>query len=159
MKKWIWLLSVLMLLSACGQGANAPLSNGEGDEKLVDSNWIFTVETDQTDNKLLVKLAVTNNQEEASAIDFSSGQKYELVLLDEAGTEVYRYSEGKMFTMALIHETFEPGESKEFEERINVEDIPEGVYTLKAQLILAAIDGKAWSEDGTFQKQVDIEIK
>ncbi|KHF38435.1 BsuPI-related putative proteinase inhibitor [Halalkalibacter okhensis] len=159
MKKWIWLLSVLMFLSACGQGANAPLSNGEGDEELEDSNWLFSVETDQLSNELVVKLAVTNNQEEASSIDFSSGQKYELVLLDENGSEVYRYSEGKMFTMALVHETFEPNDSKEFEERINIEDLPKGTYTLEAQFILAAIDGETWTEDGTFQKQVTVEIQ
>ncbi|MDT8859596.1 BsuPI-related putative proteinase inhibitor [Alkalihalobacillus sp. MEB130] len=159
MRRLSWLLSIVLLLSACGQGATAPLSNGEGDEGVTDSNWIFTVEAEQIDKELVVTLLIKNNQEQAATIDFSSGQKYELVLVAEDGTEVYRYSDGRMFTMALVHETFEPGESMEFQERINVEDIPKGAYTLEAQLVLAAIDGETWTEDGTFEKQVNVTIE
>ncbi|WP_332689347.1 BsuPI-related putative proteinase inhibitor [Halalkalibacter lacteus] len=159
MRKLIWLFSLLIVLSACGQGVNAPGPTVEGDEELASAEWLFEVGTEQTDNELNIKLNVTNNKEEASTIDFSSGQKYEIVLVDKDGAETYRYSNGRMFTMALVHESFEPGESKEFSETISLDEMEAGTYTLTAQLVLAAIDGEQWSEDGTFQKSLDVEIK
>jgi hypothetical protein len=151
-------MSFLLLLSACGTGVNAPLKSNEGDENLADSNWLFDVETKQADEELIVKMTVTNNRDQEASIDFSSGQKYELVLRTEDGTIVYRYSEGMMFTMALIHETFEPFESKVYEERISLEKISASSYILDAQLVLAAVDGGEWDED-LFRKQVKVDIK
>ncbi|HBG09328.1 MAG: BsuPI-related putative proteinase inhibitor [Limnochordia bacterium] len=46
-----------------------------------------------------------------SSLLFSSGQQFELVVTDEDGAEVYRFSEGRFFTMALIFEELRPGES------------------------------------------------
>ena len=42
---------------------------------------------------------------------FSSGQQFEVTITDEAGTEVYRFSEGRGFTMALVYKTINPGEA------------------------------------------------
>ncbi|GAE25236.1 intracellular proteinase inhibitor [Halalkalibacter wakoensis JCM 9140] len=160
MKKWGWLvlITALLLLSACGQGVNAPVT-GEGDEDMSNSKWDFSAEVDQHDTHLLVSMIVKNNQETQATIDFSSGQKYEIVFIDQDGNEVYRYSDGRMFTMALVHESFEPGETMTFEEEIALEDIPKGVYTVEVQLVLAAIDGEEWTEDGTFVQQVEFEVK
>ncbi|MFC0557734.1 BsuPI-related putative proteinase inhibitor [Halalkalibacter alkalisediminis] len=154
-----WFITLLFALTACGTAANAPLETNEGDGNVSDSKWLFDVETEQTNGELLVTLTVTNNQEKASSIDFSSGQKYELVLLNEEGAIEYRYSEGMMFTMALIHETFEPSESKVYEERIPLDSISAGSYILDAQLVLAAVDGSEWKDADTFHKQVKVEIK
>jgi hypothetical protein len=159
MRKMIWLFSLLIVLSACGTEVNAPAPTNEGDEAMINADWLFEVETEQADNELNVKLNVTNNKDETSSIDFSSGQIYEIVLLDQEGDEVYRFSKGRMFTMALVHESFEPGESKEYSEAISLEEIEPGSYTLEAQLVLAALNGKEWSEDGTFQKRINVEIQ
>ncbi|MFC0469359.1 BsuPI-related putative proteinase inhibitor [Halalkalibacter kiskunsagensis] len=160
MRKMIWLFSLLIVLSACGTGVNAPAPTNEGDEGMTtNKEWLFEVEAKQTDNELNVNLKVINNKDEDSSMDFSSGQMYELVLLNQDGNEVYRFSDGRMFTMALVHETFEPRESKKFSETISLDEIEAGKYTLIAQLVLAALDGKQWSEDGTFQQSLDVEIK
>ncbi|WP_227936783.1 BsuPI-related putative proteinase inhibitor [Alkalihalobacillus deserti] len=158
MKNIIWFVSLLLVLSACGTGVNAPLETKEGVEKMSDSNWLFDVKTEQSDGELVVTLSVTNNQAQASSIDFSSGQKYELILKNEDGESVYRYSEGMMFTMALVHETFEPSETKVFEERISLDNISAGSYILDAQLMVAAVDGSEWDDANTFHKQVKVNI-
>lgn len=44
-------------------------------------------------------------------LTFSSGQQFEVVITDESENEVYRYSDDKSFTMALVYKTINPGES------------------------------------------------
>jgi len=158
MKSIVWFVALLFVLSACGTSVNAPVETNEGDEIVTNSSWIFDVETEQADGELVVKMSVTNNQDQASSIDFSSGQKYELILLNEEGAIEYRYSEGMMFTMALVHETFEPLETKQYEERISLDKISSGSYILDAQLIVAAVDGSEWDNSETFHKQLKVDI-
>lgn len=43
---------------------------------------------------------LTNHSPEVKELQFGSGQQFELVVRDEKGKEVYRYSDGKFFTMA-----------------------------------------------------------
>jgi len=154
-----WFIPLLVVLTACGTGVNAPLQTNEGDKNVTNSNWLFDVETEQVDGELVVTLSVTNQQDKDASIDFSSGQKYELILLNEEEEIEYRYSEGMMFTMALVHETFEPSESKVFEERIPLDNISAGSYVLDAQLVVAAVDGSESEDADTFHKQVNVEIK
>lgn len=151
------LFLLLMLLTACGQ--SAPTQGEGGSDSVTDSAWLFETEAVQNENELKVKLTVTNQQENQGTLDFSSGQLYELVLTNDQGEEVYRYSDGRMFTMALVQESFEPGESKTFEEVIALEeDLPAGTYTLDTQLIVMAVDGAEWTDQATFQNRLEIEI-
>jgi hypothetical protein len=46
-------------------------------------------------------LRVTNNAEKRLELTFPSGQTHDIVVLDQAGHEVWRWSEGRMFTQAL----------------------------------------------------------
>ena len=43
---------------------------------------------------------VTNQSQKKVELDFPSGQTHEFVVLDSAGAEVWRWSEGRMFTQA-----------------------------------------------------------
>ncbi|MFB3829483.1 MAG: BsuPI-related putative proteinase inhibitor [Bryobacteraceae bacterium] len=49
-------------------------------------------------------------QSEPLRLTFASGQTYELVLKNEKGEVVYRWSDGKAFTDAIRQESFGPGE-------------------------------------------------
>ena len=153
MRKFLIVIMVLFL-TACGTGVHAPVETNEGDDTMSNEKWLFDVETEQNDNELLVRMLVTNNQEQEASLDFSSGQKYEILLKNEAGEVEYRYSEGMMFTMALIHEPFEAGETKVYEERIALDSISAGSYVLEAELVLAGTD----LNDELFKKQVSVEI-
>ncbi|MCK0472675.1 BsuPI-related putative proteinase inhibitor [Halalkalibacter sp. APA_J-10(15)] len=159
MKKiYIWVGMVLLLiLSACGQGSNSPTTGIGGEEEV--SDWSYDVEVDQRDDELDVTMTVTNHQENESNLDFSSGQKYEITLRDESGEEVYRYSEGKMFTMAIVIETVSPGESLSFTEKVSLEGLEEGEYELEAELLIIAIDGKELEDRDMFKEVLKIGIE
>jgi hypothetical protein len=46
-------------------------------------------------------LRVTNNADKRLELNFPSGQTHDIVVLDQAGQEVWRWSQGRMFTQAL----------------------------------------------------------
>ena len=104
-------------------------------------------------------MTVTNQQDHEGSLDFSSGQVYELILTNEQEEEVYRYSDGQMFTMAIIEESFEPNESKIFEETIPLEELSPGSYTLDVLLMVMAIDKEEPADKAAFQKKIEVEIE
>ena len=53
---------------------------------------------------------------EPKELVFSSGQQFEATITDESGKEVYKYSDGRDFTMALIYKTIQPGESLKWQD-------------------------------------------
>jgi hypothetical protein len=148
-------LFLIMLVAGCGQQANVSVPSGE--EKGM-NDWSFGVDVSQTNDMLDVKLKVKNETNEEAILDFTSGQQYEIVLKNKAGEELYRYSEGRMFTMAIIHETFAAGEEKLFKDSIVLTDIPPGSYTLEAMLLVASVNGEELKEKDVFQQSVEVEV-
>jgi hypothetical protein len=65
-------------------------------------------------------------------LDFSSGQRYDLWLLQDGG-EVWRWSDGKFFTMALVRKELGAGEVLEYEIQLP-EDLEKGEYVLQGEL-------------------------
>ncbi len=59
---------------------------------------------------MTARLSFRVEQDEPLDLTFPSGQTFELVLKDEKGQTVYRWSDGKAFTQALRQESFGPGE-------------------------------------------------
>jgi hypothetical protein len=68
----------------------------------------------ETDGKLVMTLAVLNNTEDPVTIDHSSSQKFDFQILDAAGTELYRWSDDRMFTPALTTTEIAPGTEAAF---------------------------------------------
>ncbi|MHB1416094.1 MAG: BsuPI-related putative proteinase inhibitor [Chloroflexota bacterium] len=64
-----------------------------------------------------VKFTVTvkNDGSAPAALQFNSGQRFDIVVLDAQGNEVWKWSNGMMFTMALGTLELQPGESKSFD--------------------------------------------
>ncbi|GAE31196.1 BsuPI-related putative proteinase inhibitor [Alkalihalobacillus hemicellulosilyticus] len=157
-KSYTWIgIALLLILSACGQGSNSPTTGSGGEEEV--SDWSYDVKIDQVENEMDVTMTVTNHQDNESNLDFSSGQKYEIILRDESGEEVYRYSEGKMFTMALVIETVSPGESLSFTEKVSLEGLEVGEYELEAELLIIAIDGEELEDRDMFKEVLKVEIE
>jgi hypothetical protein len=59
---------------------------------------------------MTARLALRSTQSEPLELTFPSGQRFDLVVRNEAGVEVIRWSEGKAFTLAFGTERFGPGE-------------------------------------------------
>ena len=156
-KKWkpILITGLLVTLTACGQEAEAPgdesQENQEGAEEM--NGWQLEVQAVQENEDLKVELQLTNNTDDTQTLEFSSSQAYELVMTDEADEEVYRFSEGMMFTMAIMEEEIEKGDSRTYEESIPLTHIEEGNYTLQAE-----IAGKTEDNSELPKTTIDVEI-
>ncbi|SDZ74296.1 Immunoglobulin-like domain of spore germination [Thalassobacillus cyri] len=137
-------LMVMLLVAACGAKESQGDSGDEGAEDVMKEEETSSNEGQNTVQEAVSQLAVDatitpesdkvtfsfsmeNQGDKAYDLGFSSGQKYEIVVKNEEGEEVYRYSEGQMFTQALETKTIEPGESISFEEVWSA-DIKPGEY-------------------------------
>ncbi len=66
--------------------------------------------------------------------DFTSGQRYDLIIEDRQGNEVWRWSAGRMFTMALGQETLEPAKPRLTYEADHTARLEPGRYKIKGLL-------------------------
>jgi hypothetical protein len=67
-------------------------------------------------DKLHFTLSVRNNTSKMLEIRFPDGQTHDFVVKDFAGKEIWRWSEGRMFTSAMRSETLKGKEDTSFEE-------------------------------------------
>lgn len=94
------------------------------------------------DGKVIFNFELMSHYTEAQEIMFGSGQQFELTITNEDGEEVYRFSDNKFFTMALIYKTLNPGESLKWKDEWDMtnkdgERLTDGNY--KAQIKVFAI--------------------
>lgn len=69
-----------------------------------------------SNGKVVFDFELMSHHTQPVELMFSSGQQFEITITDESGTEVYRYSDGKFFTMALVYKTINPGESLKWQD-------------------------------------------
>jgi hypothetical protein len=67
-------------------------------------------------------LRVTNSSEKQLEINFPGGQTYEFRVVDAKGRELWRWSEGRMFTQSLQNRLLGAGETLTFEEQWKAHD-------------------------------------
>ena len=94
------------------------------------------------DGKVIFNFELMSHYAETTELMFGSGQQFELTITDEDGEEVYRFSDGKSFTLALLYKTLNPGESLKWQDEWNMtnkegEKLTTGNY--KAQIKVLAI--------------------
>jgi len=64
-----------------------------------------------------LSLQVTNASGKRTEINFPNGQMYDFLVVDSTGREVWRWSEGRLFTQSLQNRLLDAGETLTFEER------------------------------------------
>ncbi|MFL5554902.1 MAG: BsuPI-related putative proteinase inhibitor [Gemmatimonadaceae bacterium] len=118
---------ILPLLCAASVAfAAAPFSNNEkpiattkhhGAEITAPIVTTFDITRPDDDaNKLRFTLNVRNNTTKMLELRFPDGQTHDFVVKDFAGKEVWRWSEGRMFTSAMRSETLKSKGATVFEE-------------------------------------------
>lgn len=63
------------------------------------------------DGKVVFDFKLMSHYTNPLELMFSSGQQFEVTITDESGTEVYRFSDGRAFTMAIVYKTINPGDA------------------------------------------------
>ncbi|MCX7597700.1 MAG: BsuPI-related putative proteinase inhibitor [Armatimonadetes bacterium] len=89
-----------------------------------------------TDN-IALRLLVRNDGDEPVELKFPSGKTYDFFLRDVARRLIWRWSDGRVFTMAIVERTLSPGESYEVREALDLSslaDLRKGIYYLSAEL-------------------------
>ena len=81
-----------------------------------------------------VEVKLKNFTERTASFTFNTGQKFELELLDEGGSVVFKWSRGKMFTQAIERIELEAGEVVSWSARVNTSGLKSGIYSLEGWL-------------------------
>jgi len=97
---------------------------------------------DINEGKVVFGFELFSHYTHPMSLNFSSGQQFEVTITDEDGNEVYRYSDGKFFTLALVTRTINPGESLKWQDEWDMtnkdgEKVGSGNY--KAVITILAI--------------------
>lgn len=71
------------------------------------------------DHAVYVTLRVTNIADHSVELDFPSGMTHDVVILDSIGHQVWRWSEGRMFTQAVRTTLLRTSESASYQARWN----------------------------------------
>ncbi|MEF8821249.1 MAG: BsuPI-related putative proteinase inhibitor [Halovenus sp.] len=79
-----------------------------------------------TNGDVQFSFSVVNEGTTAVTLTFSSGKRADIVVRDLSGEELWRWSDGRMFTQAITRATLEPGE--QIEQSYTWEDPPSGTY-------------------------------
>lgn len=93
------------------------------------------------DGKVVFDFELVNHYSEPKQLQFGSGQQYEVVITNEKGEEVYRYSDDKFFTLAIIYKTIKPGESLKWQDIWDMTDqegekLTSGKYTANITIMV-----------------------
>jgi hypothetical protein len=121
-----WILCIAAIALACGPHAR----HGDGDvhASVPSSHTTVVPGPDSllaTSAKVAIggrvsfALQVTNLADHSVEVNFPSGQTHEFVVLDTLGREVWRWSEGRMFTQSLQNREVDPEETLSFREQWN----------------------------------------
>ncbi|UAL53287.1 MULTISPECIES: BsuPI-related putative proteinase inhibitor [Metabacillus] len=154
MKKLVFIMLGLLFLVGCGQTAEnkdeAEEVSGDVETKEVQ----LAVETKESPESVQINITLKNNTDEEKNFEFSSGQKYEIIITDPNGAEVYKYSKGRMFTQALQYLKLPSGESQTWQETWDKKSagnkIEAGEYTVKVLLTGKAEGVKALEAKAKF---------
>lgn len=96
-------------------------------------------------DKVVFDFELVSHHTEPKEIEFSSGQQFEVIVTDEKDEEVYRYSDGKFFTLALLSKTIKPGETIKWQSEWNMtnkegEKLTSGKYRAEIKVMVASAE-------------------
>ncbi len=104
------------------------------------------------------EILLTNESGETVQLQFPSGQQFEIIVRDQKGNIVYQYSEGKVFTLAIVTKEIKPRETITWTDvwdmKVNGKRVEPGKYFVTAQLQIMALNGESVDK-----KQFTIEKK
>src|SRR5690554_106136 len=115
------------------------------------------------DDKIVFDFELINHYPEEKELQFSSGQQFEIVIRDENDKEVYRYSEGKFFTMALIYKDIDSGDSLKWQDEWDMRDeegkkASSGKYLAEIEIIATVDEKEEKIEDSQLRTIVEFAL-
>jgi len=119
------------------------------------------METRQSDGKVDIRFTLKNISGRDLKLHTGSSQRYDFHVLNEKGEEVYRWSNGKAFTAALVEFELKQSGQLEFTEVWMYQDnggepVPPGKYTIVVQIMAKPDSGTVNAEELTAKTMIDL---
>lgn len=146
------LVSALILLATAGYACGPRSRHAEperGRQKTVEGAPILAQLDVKIRDGIEFAFRVTNNEPRKVELLFPSGQTHDFTVVDSLGRNVWRWSEGRMFTQAFQNRFLESGESITYDAAWRA-TVPPGRYTAIASLL---------SENRPVEQRVDFDVK
>lgn len=101
----------------------------------------------KTDNNIVFDIGLFSHYTKPIELTFSSGQQFELTITDKSGNEVFRYSDDKFFTLALVNKTLNPGELLSWKDEWDMTDkngvkLTSGDYKAVVNILVYDVNGE-----------------
>lgn len=125
------LLAAAVLMFACGPRTPSPVSSARlkgGAETGVTSH----VMVDTAHGIVRFAIEVANDSRKRVELNFPDGRTHDFVVLNDAGSEVWRWSAGRLFTQGMQNRLLDSHDSVVYDERWSPPS--PGRYTLVASL-------------------------
>ncbi|HEY5547498.1 MAG TPA: BsuPI-related putative proteinase inhibitor [Gemmatimonadaceae bacterium] len=143
-------LSLLILLAGVAYACDPRARSAEPEQRKVVAGPPIAAALDVTiRDGIEFAFHVTNNASRKLELLFPSGQTHEIVVVDSVGREVWRWSEGRMFTQALQNKLLESSASLSWEAAWRAE-VPPGRYVAIGSLL---------SENKPLEERVEFEVR
>jgi len=128
------LLATAVLVFACGPRSQTSLVAARP-ASAADTTVTAVVRVEAAPGARSVKfaLSVTNRTSKRVEVNFPSGQTHDFVVLDATGREVWRWSDGRLFTQLMQNRLLEARDMVTYDERWQAPPSA-GSYTLVAVL-------------------------
>lgn len=115
------------------------------------------------DGKITFDFELFSHYTQRQDLIFGSGQQFEVTVEDEKGNEVYRFSDGKAFTLALVMKSIEPGESLVWQDVWDMIDkegnkAAEGNYKATIKILVIHEEGEKPIPEEQLTKVIDFTI-
>ena len=115
------------------------------------------------DGKAVFDFELMSHFTESRELEFGSGQQFELIITDEKGEEVYKFSDGKFFTMALITKSIIPGESLKWQDEWDMTDkegkkLTTGKYRAKISIMVISEENDEKIDQSQLIDVIDFEL-
>ncbi|WP_239616007.1 BsuPI-related putative proteinase inhibitor [Cohnella mopanensis] len=115
------------------------------------------------DGKLNLNFAVHNISGDNVELSFGAGQQYDYVVYNSRNEEVYKWSNDKAFTLALVELDLKKGDSLSYAESWDLKDndgnpVSKGAYTIKVWITahVAMKDAKVFPEGMSAESAIEL---
>lgn len=125
------LLAAAGLVFACGPRTPSPLA-GARPKAGVDNGVISHVMVDTANGTVRFAIDVANESPRRVELMFPDGRTHDFAVLDSTGREIWRWSEGRLFTQSIQSRLLDAHDRTTYDERW--QPAGPGRYTLVAQL-------------------------
>ncbi|MFC0524807.1 BsuPI-related putative proteinase inhibitor [Pontibacillus salicampi] len=150
----VWMILLLVAATAgCAKAVDSTSDEGEPPEgensmQALIEQLEFSTTAKPLESQATFNASLSNQSDKDVTISFRSGQKAEMIVTNQQGEEVFKSSEGKMFTQAVEEETIPPNDIWEMEEQwdyTNKEgnEVTPGTYQLETTLLVDTLNGQS----------------